>query len=158
MRLSVIGSLAYELLAAGAAVNEMGFDGLTATINAPAFAAAVWVMSMGVIFSLLFAAFAVPYLHRAKRALGGGDDAWMAVLVSAAFFGALGGLAGPHFLGGGLGLAALVGAFVSMGAIRLAVKRWRADWLNEWSLSISIIIGLLTAGLAHYAGLLAELT
>ena len=66
MRLSVIGSVIYELLAAGIAATEMGLEGISGEFDGEVFSLAVWTMSMGFIFCLLFVAFFTPKLKDRK--------------------------------------------------------------------------------------------
>ena len=66
MRLSVIGSVTYELIAAGAAANELGLEGLSGDFDAIAFTTAVWVMSMGAIAGLFIVAFFTPSIKKLK--------------------------------------------------------------------------------------------
>ncbi|MCP4755648.1 MAG: DUF5058 family protein, partial [Proteobacteria bacterium] len=47
MRLSVIGSVAYELIVAGIAAAEMGLEGISSDFTAEVFTVAVWTMSLG---------------------------------------------------------------------------------------------------------------
>ena len=66
MRLSVIGSVIYELLGAGIAASEMGLEGLSGAFDGTVYSLAVWTMSMGFIFCLLFVAFATPHLKKSR--------------------------------------------------------------------------------------------
>ena len=154
MRLAVIGSVQYELIAAGAAASQMGLEGLSGDFNGQVFAAAVWAMSLGVIFNLLFVAFFTPRLKQLKDRVAGGDEAWMSILTVSAFFGACGYMVAQPMVKGGSPLIALLGGFLSMILVGVVIKLARQDWLKEWALALSIIGGMSAAGLAfRYLGL-----
>ena len=148
MRLAVIGSVTYELIAAGAAASEMGLQGLSGNFTGEVFATAVWTMSMGVFWGLLIVAFLTPKIKTLKDKVGGGDEGWMSVLSLAAFFGATGYLVAQPMVKGGPSLMALIGGFVTMVLIGAVIKLGRQEWLKEWALAISIIGGMAVAGLS----------
>ena len=147
MRLSVLGSVTYELIAAGAAASEMGLEGLSGQFNGNAFAAAVWTMSLGCLWGVLIVAFLTPKIKQLKDKVGGGDPGWMSVLSLAAFFGAVGYLVAQPLVRGGASLTAMLGGFFSMVLIGMVIKVARQHWLKEWALSLSLIAGMAVAGL-----------
>ena len=150
MRLSVIGSVIYELFAIEIAANAMGLTDSTAAFSGEVFSLAVWTMSMGFIFCLLFVAFFTPQLKKIKDRIAGDDDGWMSILNSAAFFGAFGFLWGQPIARGGFQLIALVGGFICMVMMQMLIRYGRQTWLKEWALSISIIAGMTVMGIAHH--------
>jgi len=150
MRLSVIGSVIYELLAAGIAANEMGLEGLSGEFDGVVFSLAVWTMSMGFVFCLLFVAFFTPNLKKIKDRIAGGDEKWMTIMNTAALFGAFGYLWAQSVARGGYSLRAFAGGFACMVLLQLLVKYGRQSWIKEWALSVSIIAGMLTVGIIHH--------
>ena len=154
MRLSVIGSIHYELIAAGAAASEMGIENITKDPSGIAFSNAVWTMSMGVLFNLLFVALLTPKIKQLKEKVAGGDEGWMRVLTAAAFFGAVGYMISQPIVKGGSSLVALIGGFVSMLVLGAIITAGKQQWLKEWALALSIIGGMALAGLAYqYMGI-----
>jgi hypothetical protein len=148
MRLSVLGSLHYELMASGIAAKEMGFANAAQDPTGQAFANAVWTMSLGIFFGLLIVAFFTPKIKQLKEKIAGGDDSWMRIMTAAAFFGAVGYLVAQPVVQGGAPLVALVGGFVSMALIGIAVQFGKQNWLKEWALALAIIGGIAITGLA----------
>ena len=154
MRLSVIGSVIYELIAAGIAASEMGLDGISSAFDGTVFSLAVWTMSLGFIFCLLFVAFFTPYMKKIKDRLTGRDEGWMPVMNSAAFFGAFGYLWAQPIARGGLPLTGFLGGFFCMAGLQSLIVFGRQNWLKEWALSIAIIAGMTAVGiLSHYSGM-----
>jgi hypothetical protein len=151
MRLSVVGSVVYELMACGMAANEMGLSNITGDPTGTAFVTAVWVMSLGFLIPLLFVAFFTPRIQSLKSKVAGSDDAWMGILPAAAFFGAVGYLVAQPIVRGGSSLVALGGGFLSVAVLGMISTRGKQEWLKEWVVSLSIIGGMASAGAAfHY--------
>lgn len=148
MRLSVIGSVSYELIAAGAGANAMGVDGLQGDFTGIVFANAVWAMSLGVFFNLILVAFFTPRVKWLKEKVAGGDEGWMKVMTAAAFFGAVGYMVAQPVVKGGSALMALIGGFVSMALLGIVITVGKQNWLKEWALALAIIGGMAVAGLA----------
>jgi hypothetical protein len=136
MRLAVVGSVSYELIAAGAAANELGLEGLSSNFTPEVFATAVWTMSMGVLWCLLIVAFFTPKIKQLKDKIGGGD------------------LVAQPMVKGGPPLFALIGGFLFMVLMGVLIKVGKQNWLKEWALAISIIGGMAAAGLSFaYLGI-----
>jgi hypothetical protein len=154
MRLSVIGSVTYELIAAGAAANEMGLEGISGSFTGNVFATVVWVMSLGVIFNLLVIGIFTPSIKKLKDRVAGGDEGWMRVMTAAAFFGAVGYMVAQPVVKGGAPLVALIGGFIGMLILGVIIQLGKQNWLKEWALAIAIIGGMTAAGIAfHYFGI-----
>lgn len=150
MRLAVIGSVTYELIAAGAAATEMGLQGISGAFNAQVFTNAVWTMSLGVFWGLLVIAFFTPKIKRLKDKVAGQGQAWLQIMTLAAFFGAVGYMVAQPIVKGGAPLAALLGGFLCMILIGALIKILKQTWLKEWALAVSIIGGMAAAGLYHH--------
>ena len=150
MRLSVIGSVIYELFAVEIAATAMGLKDSTAAFDGNVFSLAVWTMSMGFIFCLLFVAFFTPHLKKIKDRIAGSDEGWMTVMNSAAFFGAFGFLWGQPIARGGYPLIALLGGFSCMVILQMLIRFGKQQWLKEWALSVSIIAGMTAMGIVHH--------
>jgi hypothetical protein len=148
MRLSVIGSVSYELIAAGAGANAMGVEGLKGDFTGIVFANAVWAMSLGVVFNLIIVAFFTPRVKWLKEKVAGGDEGWMKVMTAAAFFGAVGYMVAQPVVEGGSALMALIGGFVSMALLGVVIAVGKQNWLKEWALALAIIGGMAVAGIA----------
>lgn len=86
MRLSVIGSQSYELIAAEIGAKAMGVESLgDANYTAEVFANSMWVMSVGIIWGLLLCVVALKkYLNRIKN-VKKKDSKWAEIMVNALF-------------------------------------------------------------------------
>lgn len=150
MRLSVIGSVTYELIAAGEAAKAMGLEGITGAFDEQIFTNVVWTMSMGVFFGLIIVAIFTPRIKWLKDKVAGGDEGWMKVMTAAAFFGAVGYMVAEPAVKGGSPLIALLAGFFCMGILGVIITVGKQNWLKEWALALAIIGGMAAAGLAFY--------
>ncbi len=154
MRLSVIGSVTYELIAAGEAAKAMGLEGITGAFNEQVFTNVVWTMSLGVVFGLLVVALFTPRIKWLKEKVAGDDEGWMKVLTAAAFFGAVGYMVAEPAVKGGSSLVALLAGFITMGLLGVVITAGKQNWLKEWALALAIIGGMAASGLAfHFFGI-----
>lgn len=154
MRLSVIGSVTYELITAGVAATEMGLDGLSGKFNLEVFSVIVWTMTFGALAGLIIVAFFAPKINILKNKIAGKDEGWMQVMTSAAFFGAVAYMVAQPVAKGGSPLIALLSGFVSMALLGIIITVGKQSWLKEWALSLAIIMGLVVTGVFYqYLGI-----
>jgi hypothetical protein len=156
LRLSVIGSLSYETIAAANAENAMGLTfGSVAGLTASQFVTIASVMTVGILVGIWL----VPVV--AKRLLGGmislekRDRKWADILSSALFIGMIAAFLGfifcdvsDAFTGSTAGLipvCVMAVSAVAMAAAGLASKKLKARWIADYALPVSLIIGMASA-------------
>lgn len=143
MRLSVIGSLAFELPAAELGVSQLGYSLGDGDITETAYATAVWTMTLGGTGWLLVSAFGTPHMEKARQKLGNGKDKLVPIIGSAAMLGAF-----AYFLTGEIAAgtpetgSVAVGGLVMLVLLQIADKR-DTQWLREWALGTAMMVGLL---------------
>jgi len=154
IRLSVIGSAPYELLAAGIGADSMGVEKLGGEgFTAMVFANSVWVMSIGAMWSGLIVLFFSKRIKNVYRKIENRDPNWMKVISSAAFFGVV-----CIFLVGKAAtdwtafLTTLTGA-VLMTIFALLITKFELKWLREFALPVSMIGAM--AGAIFFSRLVA---
>ena len=87
LRLSVIGSLSYETIAAERAVSGLG-QGLEQEISDPsAFVTVVWVMTLGIIIGLIMAPLLTKKIQGGMNKIGMKDKKWAEIFNNAMFLG-----------------------------------------------------------------------
>lgn len=146
IRLSVIGSMVYELIAADIAADAMGVSGFTsADFTAEVFANAVWVMSVGIIWGLSFCVLFLKKYEGKVTVITKKDSAWGEIVVGALFIGVLSAFVGEPVVAGGVPLATLASGAVIMFMIIYIIRRWKLEWLNSFSFSISMIAAMALA-------------
>lgn len=155
LRLSVVGSLSYEMLAAESALRELGL-GLENTITDPSvFVTVCFVMTVGIIIGLVL----VPFLT--KRIQGGllrietKDKRWSEILNNAMFLGMISAFLGYVFCdvtyvfsGNTAGLIPVLVMFTSaicMAVCGLLAIKLKQRWLTDYALPISLVSGMAVA-------------
>lgn len=143
MRLSVIGSQAYELIAAGIGASSMGVESLgDPGYTAEVFSNSMWVMSVGIIWGLVMCLFVLKRYQQSMKNVKKKDSAWAEIMVNALFFGMLSVFLGRPVVNGGISLMVLVFSGVIMGLLTLLAKKTGLQWINDFALSVSMVAGM----------------
>ena len=159
LRLSVVGSLSYEAIAAGNALSAMGLElGKVDALTAQQYVNIVLVMTI----SILVGIWLVPLIG--KKLLGGmsqleaKDKKWSEIFQNAMFIGMIAAFLGFVFCDVGMlwnpveGIRATTGlipvavmgvAALVMVCLGLAMKKWK--WLGDYALPISLVLGMISA-------------
>lgn len=153
LRLSVIGSLTYELTAAEAAASAVGTNlgESSVPLTAEQFASIAWVMAIGIIIGLII----VPIFS--KRILGGmtklktKDEKWADHFSTALFLGMISAFLGVIFADVSKGLVGWIPVFVMivsailMLIVGLIKKIFKIKWIDDYALPISMVGGMALA-------------
>jgi len=146
IRLSVIGSAPYELLAAGIGaksmgIKELGGEGYTQLV----FANSVWVMTIGAMWSGLMVFFFGKKIKKAYRKVEERDPDWMKIITSAAFFGVICLFIAEPIVQGGLPLITMLSGAVLMIICGFLIKRFNMKGLTEFAVPISMVGAMASA-------------
>jgi hypothetical protein len=137
LRLSVIGSVSYEIMAADMALKTMNLDLNTAT--AYAFGLVMFAMSIGISGGPVFNIFAVEKIHMGTVKLKVKDPSW-GPLVSTIFMTAmLVVFLVPIILAGGANLMTLVTSIALTILLSYIIKKTQKLWLSNFVLVISLL-------------------
>ncbi len=159
LRLSVVGSLSYEAIAAGNALSAMGLElGKVDALTAQQYVNITLVMTI----SILVGIWLVPVIG--KKLLGGmsnleaKDKKWSEIFQNAMFIGMIAAFLGFVFCDVGMlwapveGVKATTGLIpvavmgvsaLVMAVLGLAMKKWK--WLGDYALPISLVLGMISA-------------
>ena len=146
MRLSVIGSVPFELMAAEAGAVAMGTTLGGAGYDLQVFANSVWTCTLGASGWLIICAlFTDKFDYLRKRAVRGREEL-IPVLSIGAMIGAFAYFGAPYLAGRGLAstVSYLVGAVV-MVLLNIFSDKQKMNWLKEWTLGIAMICGMFAA-------------
>lgn len=153
VRIGLIGSAAFETGTAKIAAGAMGAPLGGAGYDQQVFALAFITMSLGGAGWILATLIFTPLLRRGSAKLSQVNPVVLTVIPAAAVLGAFAGLTfgelakqGPSTPVVWITTAVSAGVMLLLLATATALK---ADWLKEWALGISIIVGLVAAHLAH---------
>ena len=160
LRLSVVGSLSYEAIAASNAVSAMGLElGKISELTAQQFVNITLVMTI----SILVGIWLVPVIG--KKLLGGmsnleaKDKKWSEIFQNAMFIGMIAAFLGFVFCdfsrlwipgdysptSGLIPVCVLVVAAVVMVICGLLMKKPKFAWLGDYALPISLVLGMISA-------------
>ena len=153
MRLSVIGSAPYELMAAGIGAKTMGVDSLGgAGFTTTVFANSVWIMCIGSFWAIFIVAVLYKGLKKRYSLKSGGDTRWRELLINACFMGVFSiFIADPLTSGGSALYTFLISAGVMLLCLILIV-RFKFEKLKEFALTLSMLTALGGAVLINLIG------
>ena len=159
LRLSVVGSLSYEAIAASNAVSAMGLElGKISNLTAQQFVNITLVMTI----SILVGIWLVPVIG--KKLLGGmsqleaKDKKWSEIFQNAMFIGMIAAFLGFVFCDvsmlwnpvegvapttGLIPVCVMAASALVMVVLGLAMKKWK--WLGDYALPISLVLGMISA-------------
>lgn len=155
LRLSVIGSITYETVAAGNALEAAGM-GAGSTITDPSiFITIAWVMTVGIAAGLVFVPFVTKKLQSGLSKIGMKDKKWGEIFNNAMFLGMISAFLGYVFCDVGLlfsgntsGLIPVCVMLVSavvMIICGLVAAKTKARWLTDYALPMSLMAGMASA-------------
>lgn len=155
IRLSVIGSVSYEVPLAVTALEALGYEsGLATEVTDPqAFATAAWIMTTGSIVPLLFVPFATKKIQTSVSKVASKNNALSSALTGAAFIGlmtaftaqAITGVGDAAVLGDGAGIMSVTSLAVAMLSMFLLMKyteKHPNHWLESLSMPIAMFIAM----------------
>ena len=155
LRLSIIGSLTYETVAAGTALEELGLGLETQITNASDYVTVLWVMTLGILIGLIIVPLLTKKIQNGMVKLGNMDKKWSEILNNAMFLGMISAFLGYVFCdvslvfnGDTSGLIPVAVMFVSavvMGVCGGLSVKCKIRWLTDYALPISLIAGMATA-------------
>ncbi|MBO5285619.1 MAG: DUF5058 family protein [Clostridia bacterium] len=157
LRLSVIGSLSYETVAANNALSGMGLKlgdpGLN--LNASQFVTIVFVMTISIMVGLLLAPIIGKKLQKGLISIGKKDKNWVDIFQNSMFIGMIAAFLGFVFCDFSNvfkgDTSALIPVFVMlssaiiMALCGLVMKLTKWKWINDYALPISMVAGMALA-------------
>lgn len=155
LRLSVIGSITYETVAAGNALEAAGMSAGTTITDPSIFITIAWVMTIGISAGLIFVPFLTKGIQSGLTKMGLKDKKWGEIFNNAMFLGMISAFlgyvfcdVGKVFSGDTSGLipvcvmitSAIVMAICGSLSIKLKIR-----FLTDYALPLSLIIGMASA-------------
>ena len=160
LRLSVVGSLSYETIAAGNAVSAMGLElGKIDALTASQYVTIILVMTISIMVGIWLVPAIGKKLLGGMKTLGNKDAKWADVLQSAMFIGMIAAFLGYVFCDisrlwtpgdysatSGLVPVCVMGvSAVTMLICGLVMKIYKWKWINDYALPISLLVGMASA-------------
>lgn len=147
MRLSLIGSVNYEAMAAGFGAQAMGTD--LEHLTPIAYSCGLWVMTLGSLGWMVFTLFFTDKMDKVNHLMSRGNAKMVPIISAGAMLGAFANLASGNFFsaegkfdfGGAPAIASIFGCGLMMLLTKLA-KDKNIGWLKEWAFAISMFTGM----------------
>lgn len=137
LRLSVIGSVSYEIMAANMALTALGVD--PATASGEVFGLVMFVMCLGITAGLLFNLFLVEKVHMKSTSLKQKDRRWGSVAGTVFMTSLLVVMVIPMFFSGVVSLLTFVTSMaITLGMVALA-KKTGIKWISSFALVFSLV-------------------
>lgn len=157
LRLSVIGSLSYETVAATNAESAMGLTfGQVESLTASQYVTIAFVMTISILVGIWLAPIVSEPLQKGIGKIKKKDEKWSGILFNSLFIGMISAFIGYVFCdvgkivsGDTSGLIPvcvfLISAVVTAGAGILNKKKPEWHWISDYALPVSMIIGMAAA-------------
>lgn len=155
LRLSVIGSLSYETIAASNTLEALGQSFSEQITDPSAYVSVLWVMTLSIMVGLVFAPLVTKKIQGGMKKIENRDKKWGEIFSNAMFLGMISAFLGYVFCDvtavfkgdySGLipvlvmGVSAIVMALCGL----LSIKA-KQRWMNDYALPISLIAGMASA-------------
>ena len=165
LRLSVVGSLSYETVAAGNTLNVLGLEMGAQLTDATSFVTVAWVMTIGIVLGLFLVPLLTKKIQNGMIKLENKDKRWMEIFNNAMFLGMISAFLGFVFcdvtnlfrssdwlIQNGITrtaclipvLVMLVSAIV-MVILGLLSSKTKQRWITDYALPISLVLGMASA-------------
>ncbi len=155
LRLSVIGSITYETVAAGNALEAAGMNMSNTITDSSIFITIAWVMTIGIAAGLVLVPFVTKRIQSGLDKVTLKDKRWGEIFNNAMFLGMISAFLGYVFCDvGGIvtgdtsGLIPVCVMLVSaavMAVCGLIATKARIRWLTDYALPISLVSGMASA-------------
>ena len=155
LRLSVIGSLTYETVAAGNALEAAGMNAGTTVTDASLFITIAWVMTIGIAAGLILVPFVTKRIQSGLSKVGMKDKKWGEIFNNAMFLGMISAFLGYVFcdvglvvkgdMSGLIPVCVMAVSAVVMAVCGLIATKAKIRWLTDYALPLSLISGRASA-------------
>ncbi len=155
LRLSVIGSITYETVAAGNALEAAGMSAGTTVVDPSVFITIAWVMTIGIAAGLILVPFITKKLQSGISKIGMKDKKWGEIFNNAMFLGMISAFLGYVFCdvslitkGDTSGLIPVCVMAVSaliMAVCGIISKKTKIRWITDYALPLSLVAGMASA-------------
>lgn len=147
-RLSVVGSLPYEITAADQAVKAAGFsslDNFLSTGTADVVGAILFVMSIAIMGGMIFNIFVLKKMHVGVVKAGEKDTPVIDLLFSVLVVGMMSVFVPAQFVISKVHACTLIISAVTTMFLSWIAKKYNVKWLGDFIMSFALIIGMVSA-------------
>ncbi len=155
LRLSVIGSITYETVAAGNALNAAGMEASATVADPSIFMSILWVMTIGIAAGIILVPFVTKKIQSGLLKIGMKDEKWGEIFNNAMFLGMISAFLGYVFCDVGLVFSGDTSGLIPVcvmatSAVVMAVfgglsKKLHVRWMEDYALPLSLVAGMASA-------------
>ncbi len=155
LRLSVIGSLSYETIAASNALTALEQSTSERITDASAFVTVAWVMTLSIMVGLVFAPLLTKKIQGGIKKIENHDKQWGDILSNAMFLGMISAFLGYVFCDvslafrgdftGLIPVCVMATSALVMAVCGLLATKAKIRWMNDYALPISLVVGMAAA-------------
>ncbi len=155
LRLSVIGSITYETVAAGNALEAAGMNAAATVTDPSIYISIAWVMTIGIAAGLILVPFLTKRIQSGVNKIGMKDKKWGEIFNNAMFLGMISAFLGYVFcdvtkvfdrdFSGLIPVFVMVVSAIVMAICGLLSKKLKIRWLTDYALPLSLIAGMASA-------------
>lgn len=155
LRLSIIGSISYETIAAGNTLKSLGADMGKQISEASAFVTVAWVMTLGIIIGLFLTPLLAKRIQKGMKKIENMDKKWSEIFSNAMFIGMISAFLGYVFwdissvfsgkISALIPVLVMAASALLMLICGLLTKLFKIRWMTDYALPISLIGGMASA-------------
>lgn len=155
LRLSVIGSITYETVAAGNALEAAGMNAGTTITEPSIFITIAWVMTIGIAAGLILVPFVTKKIQGGLSKMSMKDKKWGEIFNNAMFLGMISAFLGYVFCDVGnivkgdtsglIPVCVMLVSAVVMAVCGTLATKCKIRWLTDYALPLSLIVGMASA-------------
>lgn len=155
LRLSIIGSITYETVAAGNALEALGKDAGTTITDPSIYVTVLWVMTLGIALGLVLTPFVTKKIQGGMNKIGMKDKKWGEIFNNAMFLGMISAFLGYVFCdvtnvfhgdtAGLIPVCVMLTSAIVMAICGLLATKCKIKWLTDYALPISLMAGMASA-------------
>lgn len=155
LRLSVIGSISYETVAASNALNAANQSAGVTITDPSMYVTVLWVMTLGIALGLILVPFVTKKIQGGMSKIGLKDKKWGEIFNNAMFLGMISAFLGFVFcdvtyiangyLQGLTPVCVMATSAIIMAILGVISMKFKVRWLNDYALPISLIVGMASA-------------
>ena len=143
MRLSFIGSVMFESIAAGIGTGSVGVQLGVDELTPLALTMAVWTMILGSVGWIIFSTFAADKMEKIQDKVAGSNPAGLTIISSAAIIGAFAAMCSQKLVAlNKASVATILGGLIMFVMMQIT-KSEKLAKLREWNLTIAILLGMI---------------
>ena len=147
MRLSVIGSVMFESIAAGIGTGSVGVQLGVDELTPLALTMAVWTMFIGSVGWVIFSTFAADKMDKIQAKLAGSNPAGLTIISSGAIIGVFAAMVSQKLVLMNKNTVATALGAVLMFVMMQLTKNEKYAKLREWNLTIAILVAMAVTAL-----------